>query len=39
LRDQLQPGDMFITLGAGTVYRSGEQLLGLLRSGSDVKAG
>jgi UDP-N-acetylmuramate--alanine ligase len=39
LCDQLQPGDMFITLGAGTVYRSGEQLLGLLRGRSDVKAG
>jgi UDP-N-acetylmuramate--alanine ligase len=39
LHDQLNAGDMFITLGAGTVYRAGEQLLGLLRSRSDVKAG
>jgi UDP-N-acetylmuramate--alanine ligase len=38
LSSQLQPGDMFITLGAGTVYRAGEQLLGLLRTRSDVKA-
>jgi UDP-N-acetylmuramate--alanine ligase len=39
LRDQLHAGDMFITLGAGPVYRAGEQLLGLLRGRSDVKAG
>jgi UDP-N-acetylmuramate--alanine ligase len=39
LRDQLQPGDMFITLGAGTVYRAGEQLLGLLRSKSGSEGG
>jgi hypothetical protein len=30
---------MFITLGAGTVYRAGEQLLGLLRAQSEVEAG
>jgi UDP-N-acetylmuramate--alanine ligase len=39
LCDQLQPGDMFITLGAGTVYRSGEQLLGLLRGRSAGEGG
>ena len=31
LREQVREGDMVITLGAGPVYRVGEQLLGLLR--------
>jgi UDP-N-acetylmuramate--alanine ligase len=31
LRDELREGDIFITLGAGTVYRTGEQVLALLR--------
>jgi UDP-N-acetylmuramate--alanine ligase len=31
LRGQLRAGDMLITLGAGPVYRVGEQLLGLLK--------
>jgi UDP-N-acetylmuramate--alanine ligase len=40
LRDQLRKGDMFITLGAGTVYRAGEQVLTLLRGQVDnAKAG
>jgi UDP-N-acetylmuramate--alanine ligase len=40
LRDQLREGDMFITLGAGTVYRAGEQMLALLREQTgDAKAG
>jgi UDP-N-acetylmuramate--alanine ligase len=33
LRGQVREGDMVITLGAGTVYRAGEQLLALLRGG------
>jgi len=31
LREQVREGDMVITLGAGPVYRAGEQLLALLR--------
>ena len=31
LRDQVRPGDLVLTLGAGNVWRAGEQLLGLLR--------
>lgn len=31
LRERVQPGDLFITLGAGPVYRVGEKLLALLR--------
>jgi UDP-N-acetylmuramate--alanine ligase len=31
MRDQLRAGDMLVTLGAGTVYRAGEQVLALLR--------
>jgi UDP-N-acetylmuramate-alanine ligase len=30
-----QPGDLVITLGAGTVYRVGEQLLELLKQSSE----
>ncbi|MDT5124062.1 MAG: UDP-N-acetylmuramate--alanine ligase [Acidobacteriota bacterium] len=37
LREQVRAGDMVITLGAGTVNRVGEQLLGLLREQSDAK--
>ena len=32
LRDQLCAGDMFITLGAGTVHRAGEEVLAVLRA-------
>lgn len=31
LREQVRAGDLVITLGAGTVHRVGDQLLGLLR--------
>ena len=31
LRDHVQPGDLVLTLGAGTVNRVSEQLLGLLK--------
>jgi UDP-N-acetylmuramate--alanine ligase len=31
LRDEVREGDLVITLGAGPVYKAGEQLLGLLR--------
>jgi UDP-N-acetylmuramate--alanine ligase len=34
LRDQVREGDLVITLGAGPVYRAGEQLLALLRGRS-----
>jgi UDP-N-acetylmuramate--alanine ligase len=37
LRDQVRAGDMVITLGAGTVNRVGDQLLGLLRERGDAK--
>jgi UDP-N-acetylmuramate--alanine ligase len=39
LRDQLREGDMLITLGAGSVYRAGEQVLGLLRERNEARAG
>ncbi|HWT00611.1 MAG TPA: UDP-N-acetylmuramate--L-alanine ligase [Pyrinomonadaceae bacterium] len=39
LRDQLREGDMLITLGAGSVYRAGEQVLGLLRERGEARAG
>ena len=38
LRDHVQPGDLVLTLGAGTVSRVSEQLLGLLRERSEAKA-
>ncbi len=38
LRDHVQPGDLVLTLGAGTVSRISEQLLALLRERSDAKA-
>jgi UDP-N-acetylmuramate--alanine ligase len=34
LVEEARPGDMVITLGAGNVYRAGEQLLELLKAGS-----
>lgn len=34
LRSQISTGDLVITLGAGTVYRVGEQLLKLLKDGN-----
>ncbi len=39
LRDHLHEGDMLITLGAGSVYRVGEQVLGLLRERGEARAG
>jgi UDP-N-acetylmuramate--alanine ligase len=38
LRDHVQPGDLVLTLGAGTVSRVSEQLIGLLRDRSEAKA-
>jgi UDP-N-acetylmuramate--alanine ligase len=38
LRDHVQPGDLVLTLGAGTVSRVSEQLLALLHERSDAKA-
>src|SRR6195256_369112 len=35
LRDHVQPGDLVLTLGAGTVSRVSDQLLGLLRERSE----
>ena len=37
LRDQVQPGDLVLTLGAGTVSRVSEQLLSMLRERSEAK--
>ncbi|MGB9178232.1 MAG: UDP-N-acetylmuramate--L-alanine ligase [Pyrinomonadaceae bacterium] len=34
LRGQVSAGDLVVTLGAGTVYRAGEQLLKLLKEGN-----
>lgn len=39
LRDHVQPGDLVITLGAGTVNRVSEQLLELLRQRSEATSG
>jgi UDP-N-acetylmuramate--alanine ligase len=33
MRETVQPGDLVLTLGAGTVNRVSEQLLGLLKEG------
>jgi UDP-N-acetylmuramate--alanine ligase len=33
LRDHVREGDLVITLGAGSVHRAGDQLLGILRGG------
>ena len=38
LREQVREGDMVITLGAGPVYRAGEQLLTLLRGRGEARA-
>ena len=38
LRDHVQSGDLVVTLGAGTVNRVSEQLLGLLSEQNQVKA-
>jgi UDP-N-acetylmuramate--alanine ligase len=38
LRDYVQSGDLVVTLGAGTVNRVSEQLLGLLSEQNQVKA-
>jgi len=38
LRDYVQPGDLVLTLGAGTVNRVSEQLLTLLRTQAQVKS-
>ncbi len=38
VRERVQPGDMVITLGAGTVYRVGDQILALLRERSEAQA-
>jgi UDP-N-acetylmuramate--alanine ligase len=38
LRDHVQAGDLVLTLGAGTVNRVSDQLLGLLRERGDAKA-
>jgi UDP-N-acetylmuramate--alanine ligase len=38
LRDHVQPGDLVLTLGAGTVSRVSEELLALLRERSEAKA-
>lgn len=38
LRDRVQPGDLVIALGAGTVNRVSEQLLGLLREREQASA-
>lgn len=38
VHQQVQPGDLVITLGAGPVYRVGEQLLDLLTQHGDGKA-
>jgi len=36
LRDQVREGDLLVTLGAGPVYRAGDQLLDLLRGQNTV---
>ncbi len=38
LRDHVQPGDLVITLGAGTVNRVSDQLLGLLAERGEARA-
>ncbi len=38
LRDHVQPGDLVLTLGAGTVSRVSDQLLTLLRERSEAKS-
>ena len=38
LRDYVQPGDLVVTLGAGTVNRISDQLVGLLRDQAQAKS-
>jgi UDP-N-acetylmuramate--alanine ligase len=38
LSEEARPGDMVITLGAGNVYRVGEQLVEMLREKSEVRS-
>jgi UDP-N-acetylmuramate--alanine ligase len=38
IRDHVKPGDLVVTLGAGTVSRVSDQLLSLLRERSEAKA-
>jgi UDP-N-acetylmuramate--alanine ligase len=38
MRDHVKPGDLVVTLGAGTVSRVSDQLLSLLRERSEAKA-
>jgi UDP-N-acetylmuramate--alanine ligase len=37
LLNVVRPGDLVVTLGAGDIYRSGDELLGLLRAGAPVR--
>jgi UDP-N-acetylmuramate--alanine ligase len=37
LLNVVRPGDIVVTLGAGDIYRSGDELLGLLRAGAPVR--
>ena len=39
IRERVQPGDMVITLGAGTVNRVGDQILELLRGRGEAQTG
>jgi len=39
IREHIQPGDMVITLGAGTVNRVGDQIVEMLRSRTEAKGG
>ena len=38
LLDIVRPGDLVLTLGAGDVYKSADELLGLLRAGASIPA-
>jgi len=38
LLDVIRPGDLVLTLGAGDIHRTGDELLGLLRTGAAVPA-
>jgi UDP-N-acetylmuramate--alanine ligase len=38
LLDVVRPGDLVLTLGAGDIYRTGDELLALLRTGAEVPA-
>lgn len=37
IKDQLSPGDLVITMGAGDIYKTGEELLALLKDWSQKK--